>query len=39
MLVEDAGHYPFLEAPDVTNPAIAQFARQAARHGGSLSHA
>lgn len=29
MMVENAGHYPFLELPDVVNPAIARFATQA----------
>jgi pimeloyl-ACP methyl ester carboxylesterase len=29
MMVENAGHYPFLELPDMVNPAIARFATAA----------
>lgn len=29
MLVERAGHYPFMEVPDVVNPAIVRFATEA----------
>jgi Lysophospholipase len=29
MMVENAGHYPFLELPDVVNPAIARFVAEA----------
>jgi len=28
-MVENAGHYPFLELPDMVNPAIARFATAA----------
>lgn len=34
LLVDGAGHYPFLELPAVTNPAIARFAGQALKRAG-----
>jgi pimeloyl-ACP methyl ester carboxylesterase len=34
MLVENAGHYPFLELPAVTNPAIVRFASEAVQRAG-----
>jgi pimeloyl-ACP methyl ester carboxylesterase len=38
LLVDGSGHYPFLDLPTVTNPAIARFAGSAVQQMGPVRH-